>query len=774
MFKFIFMRKIIAGLYLSVTGIFLQYAANAQNVGIGTTTPNVSAQLDINSNSKGILVPRVSLVSIYDVETIANPATSLLVYNTNAGITNGSGVGFYYNMGNTGAPVWTRLLSGTSGWSLTGNAVIDPAIHFVGTTDGRPLRFRVSNDPAGEISPSSYSTYFGQHSGESSTYGSENTGIGFSTLRLPGAYRCTALGAYALFSNQQFGYYNTSVGALSMYSNTTGAYNTAVGTNSLYSNLTGNRNVAIGDSAMYGSTNASFSIGIGMNALKTNTAGSIIGIGRFALQNNSGSHNIAIGDQSMRANTTGSHNVGIGTSALNDNTTGTRNTGVGYNSLRDNSTGGYNTAYGSFSMAGNTFGSYNTVVGYNAMSNTGGSNVQYNVAIGPNALRNSDGADNVAIGNEAMAGAASASGNVAIGSFALESITYNTGAGPWESNNIAIGKFAMQETRPSTNNNGYRNVVIGTSGLRTNTTGSRNIVLGNEALRDNTTASNNIAIGDLSLRDNTTGYLNISIGNQASLFNDNGYNNTVIGHSALRTNSGGWGNTVLGANAMYSNTTGVNNTAIGLGSGSTHTASTTCTFIGYEADQSTSGTYANSTAIGANSRVTASNQVRLGSSGIGSIGGYAAWSNLSDGRFKRNITESVKGLDFIMALRPVTYNVDVNAVADYLKEDEYRDSSGKILKHLADAAVREQRNRQSAVLQTGFIAQDVEAAAQKLGYEFSGVDKPKNAEDLYALRYSEFVVPLVKAVQEQQKEITELKQLLIETQKALAELKRDK
>ncbi len=49
---------------------------------------------------------------------------------------------------------------------------------------------------------------------------------------------------------------------------------------------------------------------------------------------------------------------------------------------------------------------------------------------------------------------------------------------------------------------------------------------------------------------------------------------------------------------------------------------------------------------------------------------------------------------------------------------------------------------------TGFLAQEVEAAAKKIGYDFSGVDAPKNENDLYGLRYAEFVVPLVKAVQE--------------------------
>ena len=49
---------------------------------------------------------------------------------------------------------------------------------------------------------------------------------------------------------------------------------------------------------------------------------------------------------------------------------------------------------------------------------------------------------------------------------------------------------------------------------------------------------------------------------------------------------------------------------------------------------------------------------------------------------------------------------------------------------------------------TGFIAQDVEEAAQKSNFNFSGVDKPRNDSGVYGLRYAEFVVPLVKAVQE--------------------------
>jgi len=46
--------------------------------------------------------------------------------------------------------------------------------------------------------------------------------------------------------------------------------------------------------------------------------------------------------------------------------------------------------------------------------------------------------------------------------------------------------------------------------------------------------------------------------------------------------------------------------------------------------------------------------------------------------------------------------------------------------------------------------QEVEQAAKAVGYDFSGYEAPKNIWSLYTIRYAEFVVPLVKAMQEQQ------------------------
>ena len=68
----------------------------AQNVGIGTDTPDASAKLDVTSTNSGVLVPRIVLTDVTVAAPVTAPATGLLVWNTNAAITGGNGAGFYY------------------------------------------------------------------------------------------------------------------------------------------------------------------------------------------------------------------------------------------------------------------------------------------------------------------------------------------------------------------------------------------------------------------------------------------------------------------------------------------------------------------------------------------------------------------------------------------------------------------------------------------------------------------------------------------------------
>ncbi len=71
------------------------------------SSPHASARLEVSSTNQGVLIPRVSLTSVTDATTIPNPATSLLVYNTNAALP--WGVGYYYNAGTSAAPRWVSL-----------------------------------------------------------------------------------------------------------------------------------------------------------------------------------------------------------------------------------------------------------------------------------------------------------------------------------------------------------------------------------------------------------------------------------------------------------------------------------------------------------------------------------------------------------------------------------------------------------------------------------------------------------------------------------------
>jgi trimeric autotransporter adhesin len=61
------------------------------------------------------------------------------------------------------------------------------------------------------------------------------------------------------------------------------------------------------------------------------------------------------------------------------------------------------------------------------------------------------------------------------------------------------------------------------------------------------------------------------------------------------------------------------------------------------------------------------------------------------------------------------------------------------------------------ILYTGLIAQQVDSAAQQIGYDFSGIHRPQGPNDLYALGYDQFVAPLIVAVQELYKSNDSLK-----------------
>jgi hypothetical protein len=331
-----------------------------------------------------------------------------------------------------------------------------------------------------------------------------------------------------------------------------------------------------------------------------------------------------------------------------------------------------------------------------------------------------NGNHNSIVGSNALTMLGTASENAAIGSHTLYSNTYGNG-------NSAVGFKTLYS-----NTDGSINTAIGALSMYSNTQGLYNSGVGGYSLYANTTGNYNAALGTFSLYQNGRGSYNTATGAEAMYNNTDGFENTAVGRQALYKNVGGVQNVAVGAYAHY-DFDGHYNTAIGVGSGPIKPGFMNCASLGY------------------NTKNTASNQVRLGNSAVNSIGGYVNWSVVSDGRFKKDIKEDVSGLAFINKLRPVSYVLDRQAIDKFVG--------------IPDSASQTSAAKMVPVRNTGFIAQEVDALVKKNGYVFSGIDAPQGDTDHYSIRYSEFVVPLVKAVQEltamvqaQQDEIKLLKQ----------------
>ncbi len=665
--------------------------------------------------------------------SVTNEIQTLSILGNTVSLSNGGGdIALPDNSGNT--------------WNILGNSGTNPATNFIGTTDNQPLQFRVNNQPAGQISDT-------------------NAAIGTGALQnnTSGALN-TAMGTSALAANST-GNENTATGSFALTSNTTGNGNTANGSNSLLNNTTGSNNTASGTSALRSNTEGYENTANGYQSLYNNTTGIT---------------NTATGTNSLFSNTTGGVNTATGRYALYNNTTGNYNTAIGSNSLLNNTTGEYNTAGGASSLFANTTGSQNTANGLNALhENSTGAN---NAAIGANALFNNiTGNSNVAMGIGALYRNTNRSNLVAIGDSAL----YNNGVGAV--NSEAIGNTAVGSKALYSNTKGYGNIANGSGALYSNTTGIYNTANGKDALYSNTIGSGNTANGKSALYSNTIGGTNTANGESALYFNTTGDGNTANGFRALKFNTTGGGNTANGLFALSGNTTGSINTANGyyalyLNSTGNYNIANGYTAlygnstgsynigVGIDAGYYDIPTEDNQIAIGKSTGTGGANKAIIGNSSQWWIGGQVAWSAISDARIKEQVQADVPGLSFIKELRPVTYHLNIHKqkeimdrlLGDKAKTDTMPDWEGKY-----DI---------EKIRMTGFLAQEVEAAAKKINYDFSGVDVPKVDGGLYSLRYAEFVVPLVKAVQEQQAfietlqtEAKEVATLKVENQQIKAE-----
>lgn len=445
------MKRII---FFLLAGIVSQ-ALTAQNVGIGTTTPNNSARLDVVSVNKGFLLPRVALTGTTDAVTIPSAATSLMVYNT-ATVSDVT-PGFYYWSGT----VWLKIASGiinNNSWQLTGNAGTNSAVNFIGTTDAQPLVFKVNNERAGYIY--SGNTSLGSLAFNANTSGFSNSAFGYKSLE-----------------NNTTGYQNTSLGYFTLNDNIGGTSNVAVGNSALGNNTSGDENCAIGLAALGKNTTRSGLVAVGIQALYNNglnanfsyhaTGNTAVG-SRALFQNTSGYKNTATGFESLNNNINGWGNTATGNLALTNNSTGTTNNAYGSNSLEANTSGSYNNAFGFQSLLANTTGFYNVAVGDRSMElNTTGT---HNVALGGASLNNNTtGTKNIAIGYGSDVSTNALTNATAIGYNALVSASNtmrfgNSFVTKWGfGGNVTNG--VLQVGDDPTNGNG---AYLSTSGIWTN------------------------------------------------------------------------------------------------------------------------------------------------------------------------------------------------------------------------------------------------------------------------------------------------------------------
>ncbi|MAV16450.1 MAG: hypothetical protein CMG08_06565, partial [Candidatus Marinimicrobia bacterium] len=445
--------------------------------------------------------------------------------------------------------------------------------------------------------------------------------------------------------------------------------------------------------------------------LTTNGSGALA----WASNIGSGAANLNALSDALKEN----YSLYVGSDPSSTTNSADNNTALGVEALDAVTTGDRNVILGTYAFTRNTTGSDNVAMGYNAGE------------------RNTSGSSNVGMGRDILGSNTTGSRNIAIGYAALD--------GPdTENDNIAIGYDALGGS------------IVG---------GEKNIAIGNYAMDALTTGDYNVGVGYDALTDNTEGDFVTALGYNALTNNTTGDNNTALGSATLMYNTTGEKNTAVGMNSQNATTTGSNNTSMGDGAGDVITTGSNNVIIGESSDPSANNA-SNQIVIGQGATGLGDNYAVIGNASITRL--YAAQDGAgvlyangtiqsSDRRIKKEINDLAYGLSFIKRLRPVSYyKLHPKHYPQELKDKFY--PNGKIREHSDENLDR---------LQLGFIAQEVKELAEEMNIENNIVSVDEDG--FHRMDYEKIVVPLVKAVQEQQGQIEALQaqiELLISRQAA--------
>lgn len=344
---------------------------NAQvKISAAGNQPDASAMLDIESSSKGVLIPRLSTIQM---NTVSNAARGLLIFNTTDSV-------FYMHLDSG----WTRIATGINVWNSNGNNIYNRNSGNIGIG---------TNSPADKFHMVGNARFDGNIYLPNST---PTTGViykdGIPFLHNAGlvaqqnVYLGTGAGSFNTFAKK-----NVAIGSYAL-ANSDGADNIAIGFNAA-KNLTGGetyveslKNLFVGYLCGENATGGINNVALGNEAGYNFQAGSV--------------GNVVIGAAAGRNMTTGIGNVLVGNNV--QTTTGYFNTGIGGNSGLAMAGGSYNSWLGNDALKSNKNGLYNLAMGAQAaIYDTAGS---YNVYLGSFTATNTQGFNNVFIGAFAGSG----------------------------------------------------------------------------------------------------------------------------------------------------------------------------------------------------------------------------------------------------------------------------------------------------------------------------------------------------------------------------------
>lgn len=480
---------------------------------------DTSAMLDVKSDNKGFLIPRLNNTQIANIH---DPATGLLVFN------NTENKFYYYN-----GSEWIKLNSGNPDnlWTHADSLVYlnDTLTHFGVGTKTPTGKFEVwadqsigENDPLFEVKNKNGETVFGVYSNGVHVYVDESSKGNIGGFAVSGRSATKSIQDYLLITPDSTRIYIDTASSKGNIGGFAVSGRSATKTNpGNYLEVTpGNTNVYIdentkgniggfavsGRSATKLDQNQFLKVTPDSTRIyvKDSTAGFAVGnIETGTRENflNITKRNSFLGHESGYSNTTGYYNSFLGYRTGYSNQNGKSNVFMGHLAGYSNVGGDKNICIGHLSGYSNISGERNVFIGYNTGHDN---NSSYNTFIGDNS--GSVNTRNYTTFIGAFSGYQNNNiQNTFIGSYS--GAYCDTGA-----YNTFVGVNSGFETE------GHGNVYLGYAAGKNHQKGNRNVFLGYGAGLNTDSTANNVYIGQYSGDFNTNGSNNLYLGNKSGMY----------------------------------------------------------------------------------------------------------------------------------------------------------------------------------------------------------------------------------------------------------------